>query len=333
MNIESLKNRIEIKSTSDYPSIETSDFTRSSFEKFYNHFDNCKTNTNIVVPLVRCWNKNNQDVSHFFERISKLKRNFPEIEGLIVAINYDKDEDNITENSIKEQLEKQKIDLPVLPLRINEYTWTSGLNVGVSLLNEIANQKNIDKENIKFMGMSFDVEMEDEEIQKMRNLSEKNRFILTIRKTTEETLPFGIDKEELWGKLKHILRKPLESDLFELCYSMRNTLSLIKLSDLVDFGGFNPLCDGKKRGDLLIEGGMEDSEFFLKIILNALKQGKISAMRDFKKAMENVVTYSDPSWRRATEPKKYRKISNEVKSLVKIANGETKKMDVKDFIL
>lgn len=332
MNIESLKNRIEIKVTSDYPSIETSDFTRSSFEEFYNHFDNCKTNTNIVIPLVRCWNKNNQDISDFFERIVILKKNFPEIEGLIVAINYNKDNDNITENSIKEQLKKKEIDIPVLPLRINGYTWTSGLNVGVALLNEIANQKNIDKENIKLMGMSFDVEMETEEIKKMKELSEKNRFVVTIRKTAEEKLPFEVDKDNLWKKFKSILREQKENELLELCYSMRNTLSLIKLSDLVDFDGFNPLCDGKIRGDMFVEGGMEDIDFFLKIILNALDNNKLSTIRDFKRSINNgVVTYTDLAWKNIRETGRCLKISREVRDLKKFAEGMTKKIKIKDF--
>lgn len=327
-NIEDYKKKIEITDfPGEYPSIEISDATKRIFPDFINSVENAGKNKEpVIFAVVRCWNKDEKSVSEMLDRVDDIKESLPGLRGIILAINYDQDKDNITENSLIEINKKRKTNVPVLPLRIKGYSWTSGLNVGVALMNEIAKEKQIDTKTIKMLSISFDANIEKEEVEKMKRLSDEQKYVFTVRKTSEDKPPFELDQNKLWEKFKVMMREPMNSNLFELVYAMRNTLSLVPLTDLIDFGGFNPLCDGKERP--LKSGnktysikGMEDSEFYMRLFLDALKTGKTKTIKEFKKSLNEPVVYNDPSWQRIGEVDRFKKISNETDALNKIVNN------------
>jgi len=327
-NIEDYKKKIEITDfPGEYPSIEISDTTKRIFPDFINSIEKASGDEKpIIVAVVRCWNKDEKSVVEMLDRVDEIKESLPGLRGVILAINYDQDKDNMTENSLIEVRKQRETSVPILPLRINKYSWTSGLNVGVALMNEIAKEKNINKETIKMLNMSFDANIEKEEVEKMKRLSDEQKYVFTVRKTSEDKPPFELDQNKLWGKFKVMMREPMNSNLFELVYAMRNTLSLVPLTDLIDFGGFNPLCDGKERH--LKSGtktysikGMEDSEFYMRLFLDALKTGKTKIIKEFKKSLDEPVVYNDPSWQRIGEVDRFKKISNETDALNKIVNN------------
>lgn len=334
-SFDDYKNRIEITNPSIiYPSIEVSQTTRDVFPDFINSIEEAgKNNKPITFAVVRCWNKDENSVSEFLDRVNSLKDSMPSLRGVILSINHDQDRNDITENSLVLACRQKKPEVPILPLRIKGYSWTSGLNVGVALMKEIAEEKQIDTEAIKMLNMSFDVVLEKSEIDKMRSFSETQKYLFTVRKTSEDKPPFELTSKNLWYKFKTVLREPLNSNLFELVYAARNTFNLIPLIDLIDLGGFNPLCDGKERplknaksgskpeNPTFSIKGMEDSEFFMRLFLNALKTGKIETIKLFKKSFENPVLYSDPSWQRIGEIDRFKKISNETDALNKIVNN------------
>lgn len=333
LGIDDYKKRIEITDAPNgYPTIEVSDATKKFFPDFVKSIEDAGENKEpIIFAVVRCWNKDEKSVSEMLDRVGEIKKSLPDLKGVILSINYDQDKDNMTENSLVEVSRQRELDVPVLPLRIKGYSWTSGLNVGVSLVNEIAKEKQIDLETIKMLGMSFDVNIEKEEVEKMEELSSKQRYVFTVRKTSEDTAPFELDQNKLWEKFKTMMREPMNSNLFELVYAMRNTLGLIPLNDLVDFGGFNPLCDGRERP--LRSGnktysikGMEDSEFYMRLFLDALKNKKIKIIREFKRSLGEPVVYNDPSWQRIGEVDRFKKISNETDALNKIVNNLAQSM-------
>ena len=132
--------------------------------------------------MVRCWNKDEKSVSEMLDRVDEIKESLPGLRGVILAINYDQDKDNMTENSLIEVSKQRETSVPVLPLRIKGYSWTSGLNVGVSLMNEIAKEKQIDIETIRMLSMSFDVNIEKEEVEKMKRLSDRTEICIYSQK-------------------------------------------------------------------------------------------------------------------------------------------------------
>jgi len=327
-NIEDYKRKIEITDfPGEYPSIEISDATKRIFPDFINSVEEAGKNKEpIIFAVVRCWNKDEKSVAEMLDRVDDIKESLPGLRGVILAINYDQDKDNMTENSLMESNKQRKTSVPVLPLRIKGYSWTSGLNVGLSLMNEIAKEKQIDTKTIKMLSMSFDANIEKEEVEKMRRLSDEQKYVFTVRKTSEDKPPFELDQNKLWGKFKTMMREPMNSNLFELVYAMRNTLSLVPLTDLVEFGGFNPLCNGQERplepgGKTFSIKGMEDSEFYMRLFLDALKKGKTKTIREFKKSLDDPVVYNDPSWQRIGEVDRFKKISNETDALNKIVNN------------
>lgn len=336
-NIEDYKKKIEITDfPGEYPSIEISDATKKIFPDFMDSIEKASEGEKpIIVAVVRCWNKDEKSVVEMLDRVDDIKKSLPGLQGVILAINYDQDKDNITENSLVEVNKQRKTSVPILPLRIKGYSWTSGLNVGVALTNEIAKEKNIKTENVRMLDMSFDVIIEQEEIEKMKRLSEKQKYLFTVRKTSDNKLPIkeeDMSRDNLWGKFKTIMKTPMSSNLFELVYMMRNTFNLIPLDDLVDFGGFNPLCNGQDRpldpdkpiSKTFSIKGMEDSEFFMRLFLNAFKKTKTSVIREFVKSFDEPVFYNDPSWQTIGEVDRFRKISNETDALNKIVNNLAK---------
>lgn len=326
--IEDYKRKIEITDfPGEYPSIEISEATKKIFPDFIDSIEKASEDEKpIIVAVVRCWNKDEKSVAEMLDRVDDIKKSLPGLQGIILAINYDDDKNNMTENSLVEVSKQRETSVPILPLRINKYSWTSGLNVGVALTNEIAKEKNINTENIKMLNMSFDANIEKEEIEKMKRLSDEQKYVFTVRKTSEDKPPFELDQNKLWEKFKTIMKKPMNSNLFELVYAMRNTLSLVPLTDLVDFGGFNPLCNGQERplepgGKTFSIKGMEDSEFYMRLFLDALKKGKTKTIREFKRSLDESVVYNDPSWQRIGEVDRFKKISNETDALNKIVNN------------
>jgi len=334
--IEDYKRKIEITGSPDeYPSVEISEVTKKIFPDFIDSIEKAgESEGPIIVAVVRCWNKDEKSISEMIDKVDDIKKSLPGLQGVILSINYDQDGEvdkkkpkieNMTENSLVGVIKQRETSVPILPLRINKYSWTSGLNVGVALMNEIAKEKNINTEKIRMLNMSFDVNVEKEEVEKMKRLADEQKYVFTVRKTSEDISPFKLNQNQLWEKFKTIMKEPMNSNLFELVYAMRNTFGLISLKDLVDFGGFNPLCNGQKRllpgGKNFSIKGMEDSEFYMRLFLDAFKKGKIKTIREFKKSLNNQVFYNDPSWQRMGEVNRFKKISDETDALNKVASN------------
>src|SRR4030042_740584 len=202
-----------------------------------------------AVAVARCWNKTPDEMKTFIERIDKFKKNIPNLQGVILAINKESEKDNATEKSLSEVSSEKKSEIPIVPIKVENYTWTSGLNSAIGILNEIALKNDVPTDNIRVMNLSFGVDLNEDELALCNKNIKEERFIVTARKTSDGSNPFEKkgSGENLWKKFKDMLRFPNEAELAELSYTMRNTFTVISLKDIVDLGGFNPLCNGDDR--------------------------------------------------------------------------------------
>ncbi|MFA6160194.1 MAG: hypothetical protein WC678_03875 [Parcubacteria group bacterium] len=346
-----LVRNIEIPSASEFekkPKIEISDQGLEQLEGLEKGIEVLKEGTGVMV-VVRCWNKKPDEIKTFVERMEKFKKNIPNLQGVILVINNEGEKDNITEKSLTESLADKKSEIPIVPIKVQNYTWTSGLNSAVGILNEMALKNDVPTDNIRVMNISFGVDLDEQELKTCNDDIEKNQFVVTARKTSEGANPFEKKEmgEDLWKKFKDILRFPNEAELAELAYTMRNTFNVISLKNIVDLGGFNPLCNGEGRKfsttqpnpffrhlDSMKESpvsikGMEDVEFFMRLILGSLQSGDNTVIKELRKAMDNPVFYTDYDWNKMHEVSKIRKIGNEMTALSLIFSGLATKESVR----
>lgn len=326
------KPRIEI---SDYAAIRLDVFEQDLQREAVKHEP-------TVVAVVRCWKKDLPALEKFQAEINHIYQEVPSLKGVFLVINKDADagstEKNLTHMAASEG------GVPIIPIAVERYTWTAGLNSAASVLNEICLRNAIDRESVKVMNMSFDVHIEDAELEKIRDSVHNNDYAFTARETTEGDSPFDKKEaqalgKEIWEKFAAILRDPHSSDLSQLSYMMRNTFNIIKLSDVVKLGGFNPLTNGKARKfspaapnpaffthydpkEMKVSiQGMEDIEFFMRLVLGALKHNEVSVIKALRKAFSNPILYQDTSWNELKELKKISKISGEMTALSLILSG------------
>jgi hypothetical protein len=267
------------------PKIHISSFGTEKLREFESEFLRKAERTGpTLVAIVRCWEKNDEEMRAFAKRIKGIKAGLPMLAGILLTIKKESDS-GITELALR-KLNTEEFGLPVAPIVVEDYTWTSGLNAGISLINELCLEENVDRQKIKMLFLSFDADLDRENLSKLKQAVDDHRFVFSVRgkvRKTEEV--FAVDH-------------------------LRNTLSAITLMDLVRLGGFNPLTNGF--------GGMEDAEFFLRLLSLAKKEGREDILVAFKHAAEEPVFYEDSRIRSMSEEKWTAKRKNETEALQKI---------------
>lgn len=313
------------------PKIYASEYAGEQFEVLEKSFDTVSQEDEpSVVAVVRGWNKKIESLKEFLERIEKFKQHIPNLKGVLIIINKGGEKDGFTEENLKTIFSEMKGSVPVIPLQVEKYSWTAGLNAGAAILNEMCLEKGIDRKDLRVANISFDTDLDEDELEKCNNDIRGNEFVVTARKTSEGESPFvgGHGDGELWDRFKNMLRSPRAAKLSELAYTMRNTFNVISLEDIVSMGGFNPLCNGEaftpnrsesfsqmKRPEEVAIAGMEDVEFFMRLVFRALQNGEKGMLKELKVAMDNPVFYKDKAWASLHELKKIDKIGNEMMAL------------------
>lgn len=307
-----LKSSIEFKSAhTQKPSIEISDLGLSELSSIEKGVADITSDGHTgLVAVMRGWNLDSQTVNDITQRMNKIKECIPALKGIFFVINGDGEINNITEESLRGVIQSGKNQMPIAPIKVYNYTWTAGLNSAAAIMNEIALDKQIDRDKIKMLNISYGVSLEQEELLKCKKSVEDDRFIMTIRNTDNQGLTAEKqDNELLWDKFKQLLRNPNDADLGYALRSMRNTFNIFTLSDIVKYGGFNPAT--------VPLGSMEDADFLMRMILNALKSGNTEMIREFKKALTNPIAYTDQRWLEL----KHKKDPSETAALKKILSG------------
>lgn len=362
-NIQKILDTINIEMEGQKkPKLSASEYAGEQFSDLEKSFDSLSLEKGpSVVAVVRCWNKKEKDLAEFLERIERFKQSMPSLRGVLLVINKDGEKNgSVTEESLKMALGQMNISVPVVPLQVEGYSWTAGLNSGAAVLNEMCLEKGIDRKDLRVANFSFDTDLDEEGLKKCSDSIQENEFVVTARKTSDGESPFvsGHGGGELWDRFKKMLRSPRAAKLSELAYTMRNTFNVIALEDIISMGGFNPLCNGEaftsnhpeplsqmKRPEEVAIAGMEDIEFFMRLVFRALQKGDVSMLKELRTAMDDPVFYRDTSWENLHELKKIDKIGNEMIALSLILSelsgkktfptqnaGETKTIGlVKDF--
>lgn len=340
--LENLLEKIEVEGEKETtPKIIFSDYGLEGLGELSRDLEG--PNQEQLVAVIRCWNKNTDQLKDLSSRIKKMKEHLPGLAGVFLIINNEGEKGNATEESLELAGGEASFGVPIVPFRVENYTWTAGLNSGVALLNEISKEKGLDENKIRVVNMSFDTDLTEDELDKLNKEIEAQRFVFTERETGDGKPPISERGGKLWEKFVALLRKPEEANLAEISYAMRNTFNVIKLSDVVEMGGFNPVCNGVhgsddrkskksilKSVDFPVPGedpreyikGMEDAEFFMRLILKALQEGGVRTLKDIRESFDDPVVYEDRSWTRFQETERVNKIINDMISAGLIFQGK-----------
>jgi len=338
---DQIKQKIEFPEVSR-PKIEISDFGLEQLGQLSNNLDRFieptsgESKEKGIIAIVRCWNKNREDLNKFLSNIREVKKNMPNLQGVFLMINQEEEEEDKTEKNLQEIFKEESNGFPIVPIKVKGYSWTSGFNSAIAISKELIEEKKIEPKKIMIMPYSFDTYVPDEELKKCQKLiDEGHRFFLTFRLDPGGFHPMskwdrgtGIrtpppNEEEIRKRFIDLIRSPQAQKFSQLVYSMRNTFNLIPLDLLIDYGGFNPLCNANQYEiDLPRVGvslgsqrpkpeyfkipGMEDVEFFYRVVNNSLDligsrepEERIKGrkeLRDFMRSFKNPISYSDESW-------------------------------------
>lgn len=133
----------------------------------------------------------------------------PQIQGVIVSINADGEKERTTFKALESQA--NSFSVPIVPTGVNGYSWTAGLNAGIAITNEISLDAGIDTKNIHLFNMSFDVDFTQEELGKLNEAIEVQRYIVTARKFGDDSQKGKYENTEtVRKKLQKAVRSPLE---------------------------------------------------------------------------------------------------------------------------
>jgi hypothetical protein len=300
MNLaEAVKAQCEIKKEGK-PRLEFSSFGEERLEYLAKSIEDAADKP-IVIGIVRCWNKGPEEMRGFREELTKISQSVPALLGILLCLKGE-DESGLTEKTLKEMA--GKFPLPIIPVTVHHYSWTSGLNAGIAIINELCIIKEMNRDNVRVFNMSFDASIDEKNLNVLISRFDK-RFVMSVR--GNETGDF----EALYSKL---FTDPTTANPTAYVNHFRNTLALYGLRDLLLLGGFHPGCN--------VHGGMEDTEFYLRVLARARRLGRTDIILEFEGALREPVFYSDKRYRDTTTEKYAQKTALEVASLARIFADE-----------
>lgn len=302
----------------DMPRLEMNQDSANSFNRLLKLCEN--TYGTPIICIVRCYNKSKEDINEFLIRFEKIKKFIPEIQGVMIAINKEGDKDGQTGKNLDEILKKNSGHKDIIPIQVKNYSWTAGLNGPAALLCQGAKEKNLDPENMSVFNLSFDTEFDDGALMDFAKQYRANKIVMTNRKEKDQ---FNAPD---WETLKNILKANLSKhdrslpdiignkDLMSLA---RNTASCIKLSQIKEVGGYDKSCN-----DI---GGMEDHDFTIRTILDALQNKDYSKAKKIIDSIRKPVEYNDIAWNSLSPGKQEEKLFRERKATENVVKSITVK--------
>jgi hypothetical protein len=369
-NFNKIKSKIELPGENK-PRIDIPDYGLKQLEILNNSIDSLKGESEKkgIYAVVRCWNKDIETIikknasgrdievpglRHLIDNLKKIKKEIPELKGVYLVIS--KEDEEKTNGKTIENLQKlleEENEIPIIPLIITKYTWTSGLNGPIAMHEQLMKEKAVDPKKVMMLFSSFDVVTPDEELKKLRHaIDNNNRIFITFRLDPGGVHPLvkgdRFDTEDpthkdLLDRYKKLTKSPYEGEIADLVSSNRNTFNLVYSDLLFDFNGFNPLCNNQQfkikepRSGIGIKDeelrfyeipGMEDIEFYTRYLKSADRlyqsidpQEKIKGkemLLDFRRALKNPIKYRDKSWEERSQKNIIKKVTDEAGAYVKI---------------
>lgn len=291
----------------DMPRLEMNQDSANSFNRLLKLCEN--TYETPIVCIVRCYNKSKEDINGFLTRFERIKKFIPEIQGVMIAINKEGDKDGQTGKNLDEILKENTGRKDITPIQVKNYSWTAGLNGPAALLCQGAKEKNLNPENMSVFNLSFDTEFDDGALMDFAKQYRANKIVMTNRKEKDQF------KTPDWETVKNILKANLSKhdrslpDIIgnkDFMSMARNTASCFKLSQIKEVGGYNKSCNGI--------GGMEDHEFTIRIILDALQNKDYTKAKKIIDSIRKPVEYNDIAWDSLSPEKQEAKLLREQKA-------------------
>lgn len=270
-----------------------------------------------IVGAVRCWNKSSSDLEALLSRIAAMKRVLPELRGIFVVINADQDEEHMTRKGLLELVHTQGRDFSVIPLDIEKYSWTAGLNGPAALLARGLTEEGGAIKSTDIFNFSFGVEFDRASFVDLARRYRDNTYVATIRlnrgrkpAVTRDDVMGIIKNPPVAGVSGNISRIFANPDIMAVA---RNTATIMPLEEIIALGGYDSARNAT--------GGMEDHDFLMRLLLDALRLGKMGKISAISRALEEPVYYTDHDWDALPDERRAAKLEDEQKALRSVAES------------
>ncbi|MBU2638919.1 MAG: hypothetical protein KJ955_08140 [Nanoarchaeota archaeon] len=266
--------------------------------------DACAKREKAVVGVVRHWDASKDELLAFYQRMQRLQRVMPELVGVIFPVNDDADKSHQTSRNLDDLIQGKQIQSLIVPVRIQNYSWTAGLNGPAALLYHGLKMQGRGIDGISCFNQSFHVAFEDEELKKLAEKHAESSFVLPVK--TDRARKPQINVYDVINVLCG--RAPIS---IEMMYAVRNTCMILPLPEMVHLNGYNAYCNAI--------GGNEDHEFMARLVFDAVRQKDYTKVREILSFIEEPIYYSDSAWDSLSESKQNSKLAMELTAEKKIA--------------
>lgn len=275
------------------------------------------SNVDPLFSIIRCWNKSVDDLLKLLVRFEHLQKHVSQFQGLCLVVNKEKDGDEQSIKNMQHIFETHSFPYPLFLFRCERYSWTAGINGVLAFLNRLAQSLEVPISQQNILIQSFDVFFAEDQLKRISSLLEKNEPIISVRVEQED--PDKVLFEELSLAIQQLAVIHGKADInleafFEQHRSIitlaRNTSMIFRLKNLVRLGGFNPWCND--------QGGMEDHEFLIRLMLTHAVEGNVSEIQQLVNAMKDPVVYRDEAWDSKLVDQKKEKMDRELQAVISI---------------
>lgn len=286
----------------DAPAMALTEFGAGELERIaYRMRERHGRGENVVVANVRMFGKDPADIRRWIERWHDVCANLPQLSGVVAASIHSEERKRgatATDLAIQEAMTPDVRSLPVAPVNIavpKGHFWTAGLNGPAAMLAWIAKKEGIPLETIWLLNASYEATFDADAATTIASAVDAGVTPLSVRHDTDpataaRTAARALDWLESGGKTA------VSVDTMRAINTLgRNTLSCIRLSDIVAIGGFNPVANAL--------GGMEDHRFrAARILRDAGAADMPTARRNAERSLAYLVPYDDPRLHDTADP-------------------------------
>lgn len=283
------------------PRMELSDIAAEQFAGIINA---CANKDKAVVGVVRRWDASKEELLAFYQRMQRIQSALPELVGVIFPVNDDADKEHKTSRNLDELISGRQIQGLIAPVRIQNYSWTAGLNGTSALLYHGLKMQGRGVGDISCLNYSFHVDFEDEELKKFAEKYKKHNFVLPIKADSARKPQIN-----LYALIDVLCGRARISE--DMLYAVRNTCMILPMSEMVSLNGYSSYCNAI--------GGNEDHEFMARLVFDAIRQKDYAKVIDILSFIQEPVYYSDVAWDSLPENKQKAKLARELQAEKKIA--------------
>lgn len=242
-----------------------------------------------AVPVIRLWNKKQDDIKEVLKQLKSLNEAGVPIAGAVFAINKSNSEGEIqdtmdTRSVIYDVLDGGGPIFPVVPVNIEGYTWTAGLNGPAALIIKALKESGVDLDRVYQLNISADVVFQDDAAKKLGAVVSKGELALMARQ--DRVIKGDEEAKEMVTQAIEKLHDRTDNDPTRIVSLLRNTGLAVPLNIVEKLQGWDTRCNEW--------GGMEDVDFAVRALRGLLADKEIGKVKKLLKGTP--ILYSDRSW-------------------------------------